>query len=109
MPYHEIEKRTRTQTTYQVRVRPGNGSSRVSPARNRRRGHPVVLQGKGFRVADEGTMPQAQQPHPSAPVPDGFATRLRGHAAVSGGAGFRARPPPCGTHEKGPVGQCQLS
>ena len=28
-------------------------------------GTPVVLQGKGFRVADEGAMPQAQQPQPA--------------------------------------------
>lgn len=62
---HEIEKRTRTQTTYQVRVRLEDGSSRVfTRSQPPAVGTPVVLQGKGFRVADEGTMPQAQQPQP---------------------------------------------
>ena len=63
---HEIEKRTRTQTTYQVRVRLEDGSSRVfTRSQPPAVGTPVVLQGKGFRVADEGTMPQAQQPQPA--------------------------------------------
>lgn len=63
---HEIEKRTRTQTTYQVRVRLEDGSSRVfTRSQPPAVGTPVVLQGKGFRVADEGTLPQAQQPQPA--------------------------------------------
>ena len=63
---HEIEKRTRTQTTYQVRVRLEDGSSRVfTRSQPPAVGTPVVLQGKGFRVADEGAMPQAQQPQPA--------------------------------------------
>lgn len=62
---HQIEKRTRTQTTYQVRVRMEDGSSRVfTRAQPPAVGTPVVLQGKGFRVADERAMPQAQQPQP---------------------------------------------
>eukprot|EP01030_Chromulinospumella_sphaerica_P007408 gene7408-7249_t len=62
---HQIEKRTRTQTTYQVRVRMEDGSSRVfTRAQPPSVGTPVVLQGKGFRVADERAMPQAQQPQP---------------------------------------------
>ena len=63
---HEIEKRTSTQTTYQVRVRLEDGSSRVfTRSQPPAVGTPVVLQGKGFRVADEGTLPQAQQPQPA--------------------------------------------
>lgn len=63
---HEIEKRTRTQTTYQVRVRLEDGSSRVfTRSQPPAVGTSVVLQGKGFRVADEGTLPQAQQPQPA--------------------------------------------
>lgn len=63
---HEIEKRTRTQTTFQVRVRLEDGSSRVfTRSQPPAVGTPVVLQGKGFRVADEGTLPQAQQPQPA--------------------------------------------
>lgn len=63
---HEIEKRTRSQTTYQVRVRLEDGSSRVfTRSQPPAVGTPVVLQGKGFRVADEGTLPQAQQPQPA--------------------------------------------
>lgn len=62
---HQIEKRTRTQTTYQVRVRMEDGSSRVfTRSQPPAVGTPVVLQGKGFRVADERAMPQAQQPQP---------------------------------------------
>ncbi len=62
---HQIEKRTRTQTTYQVRVRMEDGSSRVfTRAQPPAVGTPVVLQGKGFRVADERAMPQVQQPQP---------------------------------------------
>jgi outer membrane lipoprotein SlyB len=62
---HQIEKRTRTQTTYQVRVRMEDGSSRVfTRAQPPAVGTPVVLQGKGFRVADERNLPQAQQPQP---------------------------------------------
>jgi outer membrane lipoprotein SlyB len=62
---HQIEKRTRTQTTYQVRVRMEDGSSRVfTRSQPPAVGTPVVLQGKGFRVADERTLPQAQQPQP---------------------------------------------
>ena len=42
-----------------------DGSSRVSPARNRLWAPRWCCRGKGFRVADEGTLPQAQQPQPA--------------------------------------------
>lgn len=49
-----------------MRVRLEDGSSRVfTRSQPPAVGTPVVLQGKGFRVADEGTLPQAQQPQPA--------------------------------------------
>ena len=68
---------------------------RLHPLATACRGHPVVLQGKGFRVADEGTMPQAQQPQPAPQYQTVSQPGYVASAAVSGLARVRTRPPPC--------------
>ncbi|AOG21534.1 glycine zipper 2TM domain-containing protein [Acidovorax sp. RAC01] len=66
---HKIEERTRTQTTYQVAIRMEDGSvRRFQRAQPPAVGTPVVLQGNGFRVADEGYAA------PQQPAPGGYAT-----------------------------------
>lgn len=60
---HKIEENTRTQTVYQVAIRMEDGSvRRFQRAQPPAVGTPVVLQGNGFRVADEGYA--APQPQP---------------------------------------------
>lgn len=64
---HKIEERTRTQTVYQVAIRMDDGSvRRFQRAQPPAVGTPVVLQGNGFRVADEG--------YAAPPPPGGYAT-----------------------------------
>lgn len=67
---HKIEEHTRTQTVYQVAVRMEDGSvRRFQRAQPPAVGTPVVVQGSGFRVAEEGyAAPQPQ------PAPGGYAT-----------------------------------
>ncbi|MCO4094973.1 MAG: glycine zipper 2TM domain-containing protein [Acidovorax sp.] len=68
---HKIEERTRTQTTYQVAIRMEDGSvRRFQRAQPPAVGTPIVLQGSGFRVADEGYA----APQPQQPAPGGYAT-----------------------------------
>lgn len=68
---HKIEERTRTQTTYQVAIRMEDGSvRRFQRAQPPAVGTPIVLQGNGFRVADEGYA----APQPQQPAPGGYAT-----------------------------------
>ena len=98
---HEIEKRTRTQTTYQVARAPGRRQQpRLHPLTNACRGHPSGAAGQGLPRGRRGHHAAGAAAPASAPVPDGFATRLRGHTAVSGLARVRTRPPPCADHMK---------
>lgn len=59
---HKVEERTRTQTVYQVAVRMEDGSlRRFQRSQPPAVGTPVVLQGNGFRTADERYAAPPQQ------------------------------------------------
>jgi hypothetical protein len=62
---HEIETHPHPDHLPGARAPGRRQQPRLHPLATACRGHPVVLQGKGFRVADEGAMPQAQQPQPA--------------------------------------------